>query len=40
MVFGEYPLDVYADPYFFFKCGVIRKKDMSNIEEFDPSKIT
>jgi Ni,Fe-hydrogenase I large subunit len=40
MVYGEYPLDDEADPDLFIKSGVIRNKDLSNVEEIDPSKIT
>lgn len=40
MVFGEYPLDDEAEPDKFFKSGIIRNKDLSNIEKLDPSKIT
>ncbi len=40
MVFGEYPLDDEANPELFIKPGIIRARDISKIEEFDPSKIT
>jgi [NiFe] hydrogenase large subunit/hydrogenase large subunit len=40
MVYGEYPLDDEADPDLFIKSGVIRNKDLSNVEDIDPSKIT
>jgi Ni,Fe-hydrogenase I large subunit len=40
MVFGEYPMDDEAEPDKFFKSGVIRNKDLSNVEKLDPSKIT
>ncbi len=40
MVFGEYPLDDEADPEKFIKPGIIRNKDLSTVEAFDPSKIT
>jgi [NiFe] hydrogenase large subunit/hydrogenase large subunit len=40
MVFGEYPLDDEADPEKFIKSGIIRNKDLSTVEAFDPSKIT
>ena len=40
MVYGEYPLDDEADPDLFIKSGVIRNKDLANIEKFDPAKIT
>ena len=40
MVYGEYPLDDEANPELFIKPGIIRARDISKIEEFDPSKIT
>ena len=40
MVFGEYPLDDEANPDLYIKSGVIRNKDLNNVEKLDPSKIT
>ena len=40
MVYGEYPLDDETDPALFLKSGIIRNKDLSKVEELDPSKIT
>jgi [NiFe] hydrogenase large subunit/hydrogenase large subunit len=39
-VYGEYPLDDQADPERYIKSGIIRARDISKVEEFDPSKIT
>jgi len=40
MVYGEYPLDDEANPELYIKPGIIRARDISKVEEFDPSKIT
>ena len=40
MVYGEYPLDDEANPDLYIKPGIIRARDISKVEEFDPSKIT
>jgi len=40
MVYGEYPLDDEASPELYIPSGVIRNRDISQIEEFDPAKIT
>lgn len=40
MVYGEYPLDDESKPPLFLPSGVIRNRDISNVETFDPSKIT
>ena len=40
MVYGEYPLDDEPDPELYIKPGIIRARDISKVEEFDPSKIT
>jgi hydrogenase large subunit len=40
LVYGEYPEDDGPDPTLFLPSGVIRNKDLSNVEPFDPEKIT
>jgi hydrogenase large subunit len=40
LVYGEYPLDDTKQPKLFFPSGVIRGKDLSKVEAFDPEKIT
>ena len=40
LVYGEYPEDDSAKPALFLPPGVIRKRDLSKVEAFDPSKIT
>jgi [NiFe] hydrogenase large subunit/hydrogenase large subunit len=40
MVYGEYPLDDEAKPELYIPSGIIRARDISKVEEFDPSKIT
>jgi Ni,Fe-hydrogenase I large subunit len=40
LVYGEYPEEDGANARLFLPSGVIRKRDLSNIEKFDPSKIT
>jgi len=40
LVYGEYPEDDAAKPALFLPPGVIRKRDLSKVEAFDPSKIT
>jgi [NiFe] hydrogenase large subunit/hydrogenase large subunit len=40
LVYGEYPLDDTNQPRLFFPAGVIRGKDLSKVEAFDPAKIT
>ena len=40
LVFGEYPEEDGSNARLFLPSGVIRKRDLSKIEKFDPSKIT
>jgi hydrogenase large subunit len=40
MVYGEYPEDDGESPRLYFPSGVIRGRDLSHVEELDPSKIT
>jgi len=40
LVYGEYPLDDTKQPKLFLPSGVIRARDLSKIESFDPEKIT
>jgi [NiFe] hydrogenase large subunit/hydrogenase large subunit len=40
LVYGEYPEDDAAQPKLFLPAGVIRNKDLSKVEPFDPQKIT
>lgn len=40
MVYGEYPLNDQSDPPVFIPSGIIRNRDISKIEAFDPSLIT
>jgi [NiFe] hydrogenase large subunit/hydrogenase large subunit len=40
MVYGEYPLDDGSEPTLFFPSGVIRNRDLSRVEDIDPSQIT
>ncbi len=40
LVYGEYPETDDADAPLFLPSGVIHNKDLSNIEDFDPEKIT
>ena len=40
MVYGEYPMTDEENPPLFLPSGVIRNRDLSNIEDFDPDKIT
>jgi Ni,Fe-hydrogenase I large subunit len=40
LVYGEYPEGDSARPTFFLPAGIIRKKEFSKIEPFDPSKVT
>ena len=40
LVYGEYPLDDTKQPKLFLPSGVIRNKDLSKVEAFDPEKIT
>ncbi len=40
LVYGEYPLDDTKQPKLFLPSGVIRNKDLSKVEAFDPQKIT
>jgi len=40
MVYGEYPLDDSATPNLFYPSGVIRNRDLSRVEDLDPSLIT
>jgi len=40
MVYGEYPLDDEPEPARFIPSGIIRGRDLSSLEAFDPSKIT
>jgi Ni,Fe-hydrogenase I large subunit len=40
LVYGEYPLDETRQPGLFLPSGVIRNKDLSKVEPFDPAKIT
>lgn len=40
MVYGEYPMTDEENPPLFLPSGVIRNRDLSNVEDFDPDKIT
>ena len=40
LVYGEYPDDDTATPALFLSGGVIRARDLSKLETFDPSKVT
>src|SRR5664279_3553843 len=40
LVYGEYPEDDAAKPALYLPPGVIRKRDLSKVEAFDPDKIT
>ncbi len=40
LVYGEYPEGDAAHPRLFLPSGVIRRKDLSKVEAFDPSKVT
>jgi hydrogenase large subunit len=40
LVYGDYPLDDATPPRLFLPSGVIRNKDLSKVEAFDPEKIT
>ncbi len=40
LVYGEYPESDAAQPRPFLPSGVIRNKDLSKVEAFDPSKVT
>jgi [NiFe] hydrogenase large subunit/hydrogenase large subunit len=40
LVYGEYPEGDGARPALFLPSGVIRRKDLSKVEPFDPSKVT
>ena len=40
LVYGEYPDDDTATPALFLPGGVIRARDLSKLETFDPSKVT
>ncbi|MGB5810977.1 MAG: nickel-dependent hydrogenase large subunit [Polyangiales bacterium] len=40
MVYGEYPLNDESDPPKFIPSGIIRNRDLSKLESFDPTKIT
>jgi [NiFe] hydrogenase large subunit/hydrogenase large subunit len=40
LVYGEYPEDDSAQPKLFLPAGVIRGGDLTNVEPFDPEKIT
>ena len=40
LVYGEYPEDDAAKPTLFLPAGIIRKRDLSKVEPFDPAKIT
>jgi [NiFe] hydrogenase large subunit/hydrogenase large subunit len=40
LVYGEYPEDDGARPTLFLPSGVIRNRDISKVEPFDPGKIT
>jgi [NiFe] hydrogenase large subunit/hydrogenase large subunit len=40
LVYGEYPEDDAAKPALYLPQGIIRKRDLSKIEPFDPAKIT
>jgi len=40
LVYGEYPEDDTTQPTLFLPAGVIRDKDLSAVEPFDPQKIT
>jgi hydrogenase large subunit len=40
LVYGEYPEDDGLEPTLFLPSGVIRNRDLSTVEPFDPEKIT
>jgi Ni,Fe-hydrogenase I large subunit len=40
LVYGEYPENDDADAPLFLPSGIIRNKDLSTVEDFDPDKIT
>ncbi len=40
MVYGEYPLTDAESPPLYLEPGIIRNRDLSKLEPFDPSKIT
>lgn len=40
LVYGEYPEDDGAQPKLFLPSGVIRQRDLSKVEAFDPKKVT
>ena len=40
MVYGEYPLNDESSPPRFIPSGIIRNRDLSNVEEFDSLRIT
>ncbi|MCG6920675.1 MAG: nickel-dependent hydrogenase large subunit [Acidobacteria bacterium] len=40
LVYGEYPEDDGPQPQLFFPSGVIRNRDLTAVEPFDPEKIT
>jgi len=40
MAYGEYPEDDTAAPALFLKTGIIRGRDLSKLEPFDPAKVT
>lgn len=40
LVYGEYPEDDSRTPALFIKPGIIRGRDLSKVEPFDPSKVT
>ncbi|HYN10894.1 MAG TPA: nickel-dependent hydrogenase large subunit [Vicinamibacterales bacterium] len=40
LAYGEYPEDDSAKPSLFLKAGVIRGRDLSKVDPFDPAKVT
>jgi Ni,Fe-hydrogenase I large subunit len=40
LVYGEYPEDDRVAPKLFFPSGILRNRDLSRVEPFDPTKIT
>ena len=40
MAYGDYPLDDEAQPEQWIRSGIIRNQDLTQVEDFDPSKIT
>ena len=40
LVYGEYPEDDSRTPVLFIRPGIIRGRDLSKVEPFDPSKVT